>query len=284
MKKSSKISKGVFVDLGRAFFDRIDVSLYGELRPRPWLHLTEKENLPCMGKNSYYGRCSRGEFTKTGNPYELKYSKTTGLPRVPNAKLRLDSERSPLTAAEVMLAIRSLTTDPEAVRVSYAELTFDLHGDYNELRGGIVSAISKRRFEMSNPETGLRTLYLGGRKSERYVSLYEKPPGVAPGAVRLEIRLNLRGLKRLGVVHPEDLLLLHGIDFSRLVSFCKLNVPKSAVPERWRRNLWRYLSRHQSLGKVARDFMACHQVPRQRSLRPIPVDACIRRMQSALVF
>lgn len=284
MKKSRKIGNGIFVDLGCAFFDRIDVSLYGELQPRPWLHLTEKENLPCMGKNSYYGRCSRGEFTKTGNPYELKYSKTTGLPRVPQAKLRLDSERSPLTAAEVMLAIRSLTTDPEAVRVSYAELTFDLHRDYNELRGGIVSAISKRRFEISNRETGLRTLYLGGRKSERYVCLYEKPPAVAPDVVRLEIRLNLRGLQRLGVVHPEDLLLLHGVDFSRLVSFCKLHVSKSHVPERWRRNLWRYCSRHQALDELTRDFVSYYPVRPTVLLRPIAADVRIREMQRALVY
>jgi hypothetical protein len=237
-----------------------------------------------MGKDSYHGRSSRGVFTTTGNPYALKYSKMTALPRVPDAKLRLDSERSPLTAAEVMLAIRSLTTDPESARVSYAEMTFDLHGIYNDLRCEIVSTISRRRFEISNPETGLHSLYLGGRKSERYVSLYEKPPEVAPGVVRLEIRLNLRGLQRLGVVHPEDLLLLHAVDFTRLVSFCKLHVPKSAVPERWRRNLWRYLSRHQALGEVAKDLMAYHQVSRKDLLRPISLDAHIRRMQAELAY
>jgi hypothetical protein len=273
---------GIFADLGSAFLDRVDLSLTVPPRPRPWPLMIEKENKPSFGPKSFHGRYCSGIFTPTGNPFQLRYSKMTHLPRVPQAVLRMDSERSPLTGAELSLAIRSITGKPEKARVAYVEVTCDLHEIYDELDKRLVSRNTRRRKRWVNPINGLRSHYFGGRKSERYVILYEKPPQLAPGVVRLEIRLGSRALRRLKITHADELVLLRRVDFTDLVSISKLRLSK-LVEEKWHRSFWRYFADRQGLDEVAREFATCHSVPRKEFLRPTPLDAVIRQMQSRLV-
>jgi hypothetical protein len=283
MEMSMKSGDGIFADLGCAFLDRVDLSLTVPPRLRPWPLMIEKENKPSFGKDSFYGRYCSGILEPTGNPFQVHYSKMTRLPRVPHSVLRMDSERSPLTTAELCLAARSLTGKPEAATVAYVEVTWDLLQIFGELDKRLVSRRTRHRERWVNPRDGRRSHYFGGRKSERYVILYEKPPQLAPRVVRLEIRLGSRALRRLKITHLDELLLLRRVDFTDLVSICDLHVPKSVVPERWRRNLWRYFAERQALDELAREFATYYPVPRKKFLRPTPLDAVIRQMQSRLV-
>ena len=282
MEMSMKFGDGIFADLGCAFLDRVDLSLTVPPRPRPWPLMIEKKNKPSFGKDSFYGRFCSGIFEPTGNPFQLHYSKMTRLPRVPQAVLRLDSEQSPLTGSELCLAIRSITGKPQAARVAYAEVTWDLLETYDELDKHLVSRNTRRRSRFVNRIDKRRSHYFGGRKSERHVILYEKPPQLAPRVVRLEIRLGSRALRRLGITHPDQILLLRQVDFTRLVSICELRVPASVIKEHWQRNLWRYFADRQGLDEIAKEFVTCHSVPCKEFLRPTPLDAVIRQMQSRL--
>ena len=282
MEMSMRYGDGIFADLGCAFLDRVDLSLTEPPRPRPWPLMIEKENKPSFGKKSFYGRYCSGIFAPTRNPFQLRYSKMTHLPRVPHAVLRLDSERSPLTTAELFLAARSLTGNPEALTVGRVEVTWDFVENYDELDKHLVSRRTRHRERWVNSIDGRRSHYFGGRKSERYLILYEKPPELAPGVVRLEIRLGSRALRRLKITHPDELMLLRRVDFTDLVSISKLRL-STLVEEKWRRRFWRYFADRQGLDEVARTFPTYYPVPRKEFLRPTPLDAVIRRMQRRLV-
>jgi hypothetical protein len=275
MQRNAEFHEGVFPD-SACFLDRVRVSLVEKVRPKPWVLLTESSNKSCGGLGSYHGRCSNGRFDLTGNPFCLNYGKFTRLPRVPEALLYLDSERSPLTVAEVCLAVSSLTG--ESPKVTYAELTWDLRGNFEDISRGIVSRITRHRLLLVDPKTGRRTLYLGTRKSERQVCLYDKVPGI----VRLEIRLRSRGLRRLGVTRPDQLLLLRTVDFSRLVSICELRVP-AVVGENWRRKLWQYFAERQPVDTLMREFTQHYRVQRDELLRPTPLDTYLRDTQRKLI-
>ena len=282
MEMSMRYGDGIFADLGCAFLDRVDLSLTAPLRPRPWPLMIVKENKPSFGKKSFYGRYCSGIFAPTRNPFQLRYSKMTHLPRVPHAVLRLDSERSPLTTAELFLAARSLTGNPEALTVGRVEVTWDFVENYDELDKHLVSRRTRHRERWVNSIDGRRSHYFGGRKSERYLILYEKPPELAPGVVRLEIRLGSRALRRLKITHPDELMLLRRVDFTDLVSISKLRL-STLVEEKWHRSFWRYFADRQGLDEVARTFPTYYPVPRKEFLRPTPLDAVIRRMQRRLV-
>ena len=282
MEMSMRYGDGIFADLGCAFLDRVDLSLTAPPRPRPWPLMIEKENKPSFGPKSFHGRYCSGIFTPTGNPFQLRYSKMTHLPRVPQAVLRMDSERSQLTGADLCLAARSLTGEPEEAAVARAEVTCDLYQNYDELDKHLVSRNTRRRKRWVNPTNGLRSHYFGGWKSERYVIFYEKPPELAPGVVRLEIRLKSRALRRLKITHPDELVLLRRVDFTDLVSISKLRL-STLVEGKWRRSFWRYFADRQGLDEVARTFPTYYPVPRKEFLRPTPLDAVIRRMQRRLV-
>ena len=282
MEMSMRYGDGIFADLGCAFLDRVDLSLTEPPRPRPWPLMIEKENKPSFGPKSFHGRYCSGIFTPTGNPFQLRYSKMTHLPLVPHAVLRLDSERSPLTGSELNLAIRSITGKPEKARVAYAEVTWDLLQTYDEVDKHLVSRRARRTERWVNPIDGRRSHYFGRRKSERYVIFYEKPPELAPGVVRLEIRLGSRALRRLKITHPDELMLLRRVDFTDLVSISKLRL-STLVEEKWHRSFWRYFADRQGLDEVARTFPTYYPVPRKEFLRPTPLDAVIRRMQRRLV-
>ena len=283
MNKTSDFANGVYPDSGRAFIDRAEISIYEPLVARPWPRITEVQNKSAFGPRSFYGRYASGIFEPTGNPIQLHYTKMTAFPCVPQAQLRLDSERTPLTIGEMELALRCLTGDPAFGRMAYVEIACDFYEPYDELDRQLVSASTHRRMRFRNREDGRRSHYFGGRKSERYVILYEKPPVVPRSVTRVKIRLSQRALRRLGLVHPDQLLLLRNIDFTPLVAFCELRLPASVVQERYRRDSCFYCAKHAGVDSVVRDLTTFYPVARSTVLRPTPLDAKIREMWSNLV-
>jgi hypothetical protein len=273
MKEKRQVPAGIFP--GSAFLDRVRISLSEKVQPQLCPLLTEQTNKACGGEGSRYGRCSEGFFNRTGNRYRLNYSKLTLLPNVPEALLWVDSERIPVTVAEACQVSRCLTG--KMPRFTYVELAWDFYGSFDDFARQIVSRSTRKRLLLVDHKTGQRTLYLGSRRGERQVCLYDK----APGVVRLEIRLRLGGLKRLGINSPKQLVLLKDVDFSRLVSICELRVP-AVVREKWRRKLWEYFAERQSLDVLMREFAQYHRVPRKQLLRPTPLDMHIRDMQRKL--
>jgi len=267
---------GVFSDLEAAFFDTVCLSFPEPLLPRPWKSLTEEKNQPCGGPGRRYGRSSQGVLDWTGNRYRGNYAKWTRLPNVPEAILWLDSEQSPLTMAEIRLASRCFSK--HAAQLSGADIAWDIHANFDDVAGRIVSRITRRRRLLVDPTTGRRTLYLGTRQGERQVCLYDK----APGVVRLEVRLRRRALRRLGITAAEQLALLRNADFRLLFSICELRVP-AVVREAYRRAAWQYFARHQPLDTLIREFTQYHRVPRRDLLRPTALDARIREMQRNLL-
>lgn len=177
-----------------------------------------------------------------GQPRTLSFSntvKSSRFPNVPAARLTLHSERTPLTGAQVFLAVDDLTEDIRSSRVTCAELTFDLHYDQRSLARQIFST-ARGRTQLTD-ERGWQTTYVGGPKSGRQLRIYQKTQDV----VRLEIILRRQSLIRMGIYSPEELLFLRNVDFRRLISFHELDAARfhrvvdRKVKERWRRRLWR---------------------------------------------
>lgn len=267
-----------FEDLEAAFPDRVRLSLYEPPPPRPWPFLTETSNRPSGGPSSRYGRLSQGECEITGNRFEMNYSLFTRLPHMPKALLYLNSEQAPVTVAEIYLAVRSLTR--KRFSVSYAEVTWDLRITFDEVAQRIISRVARRRLLLVDPKTGRRTLYLGARNSERQVCVYDKPGGV----VRIEVRLRKRGLKRLGITRPEQLLLLRQVDFTRLFSICKFRIPATIIKKKWQRKSWAYLAEHDSMESVLKIFKQLYPVPPAKVLARTPLDKRLRNMQRRMVL
>ena len=267
---------GVFPDLNAAFFDTVRLSFPKPLLPRPWKLLTEEKKQRCGGPGRRYGYSSDGLLDWTGNRYHANYVKWSRLPNVPEALLWLNSEVSPLTVAEIRRA--SCCFSKHAAQLSGVDIAWDLPSNFNDISRSLVSRITRRRLLLVDHKTGRRTLYFGTRQGERQVCLYDK----APGVVRLEVRLRRRALRRLGITSVDQLPLLRNVDFRPLVAFCELRVPV-VVGERHRRGAWQYFAQHQPLDRLAREFTEHYRVPRQELLRPIALDARIRRMQRNLL-
>src|SRR5579862_2181874 len=117
----------------QAFFDRVDLSFRTDVSLSGLSELHIQTNKPTLGTGCFYSRQVQGRCAAGKNPFFLKYGKSTRFPNVPAARLTLHSERTPLTAAQVFLAIADLTGDIRSAWVTSAELTFDLHHEQRTL-------------------------------------------------------------------------------------------------------------------------------------------------------
>ena len=277
---------GVFESLvgKRAFIDRVDLSLTKPVSLENLTHFRITGQKPCLGQKSFYARHAWGESSVTGNRFFLWYGKASRFPQVPSARLTLLSDYTPLTAAEVLLAVRELVGDIAAVRVTKVELTFDLHHDQAALAKAIFS-IAQKRTELTD-DRGWRTNYVGGPKSEREVCIYRKTSKVA----RVELVLRRRSLVRLGITSPEQILLLRLVDFSRFMSFRDFDAVKfqrevnRRVAPRWRRRIWHEYLVRLSAQEQTKEFESGYDVPSNTFTEPSAINSEIKKMQSRLTW
>src|ERR1035441_6066648 len=163
--------QGVFESLvgNRAFIDRIDLSLTKRVSPKNLAYFRITGRKACLGPKSFYARHVWGRSSLSGNPIHLWYGRASRYPNVPLARLTMHSERTPLTAAEILLVVTELTGDVRAARVTCLELMFDLHHDQAALAKAIFSIAQKRK-ELTD-DRGWHTNYVGGPDSERWKKL-----------------------------------------------------------------------------------------------------------------
>jgi hypothetical protein len=278
--------QGVFEYLigKRAFIDRIDLSLKKRVSLEKLAYFRVTGRKACLGPKSRYSQHVWGHSSLSGNPIHLWYGKASPFPNVPLARLTMHSERTPLTAAEILLVVTELTGDVRAVRVTCLELTFDLHHDQAALAKAIFSIAQKRK-ELTD-DRGWHTNYVGGPDSERQIRIYQKTDDV----VRVEVVLRLGSLKRLGITCPEQILLLRLVDFSRFMSFRDFDAVKfqrkvnRRVAPLWRRRIWHEYLVRLSAQEQTKEFENGYDVPSDTFTGPSAINSEIKKMQSRLTW
>jgi hypothetical protein len=217
-----------------AFIDRVDLGIWGKRRtwPLPWM-VTIDRNFPIGGPKSMYARCVDGFCPVTGNPFQEKYGVMRWPDRVPERRLTLRSQRTPLSGAQVELVSRSLMRKGFRSQVSQAEMTFDFTGtSIGFIKRHLLT--TARRFQSYRDELGRETYYVGGFKSPWQVRIYQKRDDV----VRFEFIFRREFLRNKGISRPHELVLLRKIDLNRLVWLREKGALEAKLRRLQRRLMW----------------------------------------------
>lgn len=223
-------SGGVFLHLAdeAAFIDRIDVSIWGKLRRHPKPPIQILHNIPIGGAGRFYARSIHAVCASGGNPIELRYGRLRPFPSLPPLRLILRSERTPLTAAQVIIARDSLIRRGFRSYLSSVELTCDIHGEHLlDIRRRLPA--SNRPIRQFKDESGRETLYFGLPTSSWQLRVYEKTDAI----VRVEFVLRLPFLRSHRIDQPLDVLHLSKMQFREKI-----------LPRCEERSLLRAMHRH----------------------------------------
>jgi hypothetical protein len=223
-------SGGVFLHLAdkAAFIDRVDFSIWGKWRRHPKPPIQVLRNIPIGGEGRMYARSIHAFCASGGNPVELKYGRIRPFPSIPPLRLILRSERTPLTAAQVIIAQDSFVRRGFRSYLSSIELTSDIHGErLLNIRHRLPA--SNRSIRLFKDESGRETLYFGLPTSSWQLRVYEKTAAI----VRVEFVLRLPFLRSHKIYQPLDVLRLS-----------KLQLWKKILPPCDERSLLRTMHRH----------------------------------------
>jgi len=203
---------GVFPHLigHSAFVDRIGLSIWGRRRKRLPSSIQILDNPAIGGPGRLYARSIHASFLPTRNPLELRYGRTRPYPHVPQLRLFLRSEKTPLTAAQVIAALLALVRKNARIHLSVLEWTFDLDDfDFGYVRSHLVPG--RRSLRKFSDDDKKRTLYLGCPTSPWQLRVYEK----AETVLRIEFVFRLPFLRAHGIEQPVDVLHLRNVDLWR---------------------------------------------------------------------
>jgi hypothetical protein len=256
-----------------AFIDKIVLSIDGELKPNFNAEFQDPKSHGVSTPDSLYSRLVSGKFWPSGNPVDLLYGRKKRFANVPTQRITINSERIPITAAQVMLLVKRLTVESPQIRVSSLEFTFDVTGatiDYV-----LPHIIHRARSGVRVLSDGKSmTVYVGSPRSAWEVCIYPKP--YSP-VLRFEFRLRRPFLSRHGIIQPEDVLLLRKLKVWDLFSVRRFSAGNAArITRTWGNAVgkelirtWGYYRRPLlSLPKVLKHYgVHPHQVLRRTSLQ-----------------
>jgi len=268
----------------RSFIHRIELSLTEPISLKRLERLRITGQKPCLGPKSFYSRHVWGRFSGTGNRFFLWYGKASRFPRVPLARLVLISDGRPLTLAEVLIAVRELTGDVTAVRVTKVEFTFDLRHDQAILAKSVFS-VAQKRTELTD-NRGWRTNYIGAPGSERQIRIYRKTENIA----RVELVLHRASLLRLGISSPQQIVRLRTADFHRFIFFRDFDAAKfrrevdRRVAPLWRRRIWHEYLVRLSAQEQTKEFERGTGVASTTFSQPSAINDEISQMRRRLVW
>jgi hypothetical protein len=205
-----------------AFADTVEVNLDAEMGSNWQQVALNVRSLPIGGgKKSSYARERQAVLRDSRNRVAVKHGRMKTFPNMPRIKLRIHSERNPVTGMQVVNAVEALTQELRQLAPSWIEMTFDLTGvSVNDIYNRVFSRASfGRRF--FGPK-GLETFYRGTRKSIWSLRVYAKPPAIT----RLEYVLRRGFLKSKGISRVQDITRLRNIDLRRLTLFREVEVAR----------------------------------------------------------
>jgi hypothetical protein len=213
-----------------AFIDKIVLSVDGHLKSDFENELHHPVSRGIRAKpTSLYSRAVSGVVWLSGNPADVVYGRRKRFKNVPTVRVTIHSKRVPVTGAQVMMLIKSLTAGASEIRVSNVEFTFDVTGatiDYVR-----THLIYRAQLDARVLSDGQRiTIYAGSPHSAWQVRIYEK----TRTTLRLEFILRRSYLSRHGINQPEDLLLLRKLNVWELLSVRRFSASSAArVTKTW---------------------------------------------------
>lgn len=216
VKSNKKPSQRVFSDLvdERSTIDKIAINVDGKLNET----FRENELVNVNPKSIYrpggqYAGCIYADSRLTRNPVSIHHGRMVRFKNVPPLRFTMQSEHTPLTAAQIYLLTWRCTCEAPELTVSSLELTFDFTGtSIEKVRRQLIHRA--HRVIILTDERGWQTIYVGSPRSAWQVRIYRKTSTV----VRLEFILRRGFLSRHGINRPEDVLLLRRIKIWELLS------------------------------------------------------------------
>jgi hypothetical protein len=222
---------GVFPHLvnSAAFMDKVEIQAWGEKRTKVLNYIAPEQNRAIGGFGRVYGRCIPGVNTPTGNSLQFKYGVMLPYRNISPFVLLLRAERTPVTCADVLLAMEGFLRSGCRAKVTRVEVTFDTTGIQLE-RFTRELCTAARAFREIEGKFG-STIYVGGANSPWQLRAYQKTYRI----VRVEFMLRSTFLRNRGIVRPKDLSLLRRSRLWDLVTFREVNQSEgAALPPRLR--------------------------------------------------
>lgn|GEM_PF-3568749 len=287
LRRRRRPSARVFTDLvnRRAFIDKVVVSATGNLNAT--FRTDELGNLNSKSiyrPGGHYAACIFADWQLTGNPISIHHGKMVNFPNVPPLRFTMQSEASPMTAAQVNLFAYRCTAMPPKLTVSSLELTFDFTGSkLDRLKRLLIHAA--RKVTTLCDDRGWQTVYVGSARSAWQVRIYQKTKSV----IRCEFILRRRFLARHGIHRPEDVLLLRRVDVWKLVSFRRFSCTRASRATRnWKNRTARRLvldwyKDHRSRESLLH-VLKGNSVPARAVFRRTRVQKMLKRMQQRLIW
>jgi len=127
------LRSGLFLNLANwaAFVHTIKINIEFVDKPILGPEVREPENEPIARVNgeSVYGRRLDVELVSSGNPVRVWYARLKHFPNVPLMQVEVRSELMPITALQLILALRGVTGwNGEPLKFSFIEFTTDVSG------------------------------------------------------------------------------------------------------------------------------------------------------------
>jgi hypothetical protein len=170
-----------------SFVDTLALSVQGVRRKRPHHAVIMGRNNAIGSSKSNYARSQRGICCVSGNPFELRYGRFRPSRRaVPENRLILRSEVTPLTDQSVTRILEALFCRGYEARVSQLELTFDTQTT--------VRFVARHALWLRSVRESGGTIYFGTPRAKWQIRVYKK----APGVVRTEFILRRSLLRGCG--------------------------------------------------------------------------------------
>jgi hypothetical protein len=194
-----------------SFVDTLALSVQGVRRKRFQHTVRMGRNCPIGSGKSNYARSQRGVCCVSGNPFELRYGRFRPNRRaVPDNRLILRSEVTPLTDQSVTRILEALFCRGYEARASQLELTFDTQTTVKFVAQHALWLRSVRKFGS--------TIYFGSPRAKWQIRVYEK----APGIVRTEFILRRPLLRDCGIESLDSVGKLAQMDVFAKFALCEL--------------------------------------------------------------
>ena len=267
-----------------AFLDTVSFSVNGALAGNCEKNLVHKIDTGILRPGVVFSRCLFAETRLTGNQITIHHGRVKKFSNVPPLKVKLRSEKRPVTGAEAIFLIRRVTSRASEVKPTYVELTFDISDvEFTTVERQVFHRA--RRVTRLHDEKGRQTLYIGSPKSSYQVRIYQKTDEV----IRIELVFRRPFLSGCGINRPEDILLLRRLNIWRLFSLRRFSRTQAKTIMR--------KSRRSKLGKLLAVWMHSNRTSEHliSTLRHNRIDPCrvfrktslqemLERMQRRLVW
>jgi hypothetical protein len=204
-----------------AFLDRVNLSIYGELRehPSPFVHVLTRKLLPPT-RRRLFSNCITARCLLSGNSIRVHCGKVTKLRTVPHATITVLASNAPIIRPHLRSMVSALVARGR-VRVAQVELTFDISPASLPLitRDAFTRAARTR---VAGFDRRYWTAYFGSAHSAWQARLYYKT--FDRTTLRIEFIFRRRALLSAAVVDVDDLQQLRRMKLRTLLCLREMDI------------------------------------------------------------